>query len=71
VIRSLRTYALLALVAVVVGVLENVLFGADAPGTRQQVSVGFFFLAVAGIAGLVVVGIFAAVRRVRASEATR
>lgn len=65
--RSLRPYALIALAAVVVGVLENTLFGADSGGFRHQLSVFFFFLAVAGILALVVLAILALVRRTRTS----
>ena len=69
--RPLTPYALGALAAVVVGVLENLLFGSDSPGTRQTVSVGFFFLFVVGAVALLAVGVVAVVRRVCASEASR
>ena len=69
--RSLRPYALLALVAVVLGVVENTVFGSDGAGTRHTVSVAFFFLAVVGVVALLVVGGVAVARRVRASEASR
>ncbi|WP_375503805.1 hypothetical protein [uncultured Jatrophihabitans sp.] len=67
--RSLRTYALLALAAVVVGGLENAFFGADHGGAKHHISVGFFFLAVAGLLGLVAVGVAYLVRRVQTSRA--
>lgn len=69
--RSLRPYALLALAAVVLGVLENALFGSDGSSTQHAVSVAFFFLAVIGAVALLVVGGVAAVRQVRSAQASR
>lgn len=69
--RSLTPYALVAAIAVLAGVLENSFFGSDTGGTRHVVSVCFFLLAVVGAVGLLAVGGVAAVRRVRASSASR
>ena len=61
--RSLRPYVLAAVAAVVIGVLQNLFFGSDAPGTQHQVSVAFFFLAVEGVLALVALTVVALVRR--------
>jgi hypothetical protein len=62
---SLRPYVLLAAAAVVIGILENVFFGADSGGAKHDISVGFFLLAVLGLVALVVLGVVAVVRRAR------
>ncbi len=66
--RPIRPYALIALAAVVIGVLENLLFGADHGGLKHQLSVGFFFLAVAGVLALVALAAVVLVRRIRSSS---
>lgn len=69
---NLRPYAFIALAAAVLGIAENVLFGSDTTGTlRQQVSVGFFFLAVVGVVAMIALGALALTRRLRARAATR
>jgi hypothetical protein len=64
-VRPLRTYAVLAAVVLVVGALENALFGRDTPGTAHDVSILFFFAAVLALAVLVVLAVLALVRRLR------
>jgi hypothetical protein len=66
--RPLRPYLLIAIAAIVIGILENVFFGADHGGLKHHVSVGFFFLTVAGVLGVVAVGVVALTRRVRSSS---
>ncbi|WP_375478623.1 hypothetical protein [uncultured Jatrophihabitans sp.] len=66
--RSIRPYALLALAAVVIGILENVFFGADHGGAKHDVSVAFFLLAVVGGVALVALGVLALARRVRGAN---
>ena len=69
---ALRPYALIALAAVVLGIVENSLFGSDKAGTTaHDVSVGFFFLAVVGIVALVALGVVALIRRTGTRTATR
>ncbi len=68
--RPLRPYVLIAVAAVVIGILENAFFGADHGGLKHHVSVGFFFLAVAGILALVALAVVALVRRVRSPAAS-
>ncbi len=68
--RPLRPYVLIAVAAVVIGILENAFFGADHGGVKHHVSVGFFFLAVAGILALVALAVVALVRRVRSPAAS-
>jgi hypothetical protein len=67
--RPLRPYVLIALAAIVIGILENAFFGADHGGLKHHVSVGFFFLTVAGVLALIALGVVALVRRVRSSSA--
>lgn len=67
--RPLRPYVLIAICAVVIGILENVFFGADHGGLKHNVSVAFFFLTVAGVLALVALAIVALVRRIRSSSA--
>lgn len=64
---SLRLLALVGAAALVVGFLENTFFGADSGGAKHYVSVGFFFLALLGLAMLAVAGIAAVVRRIRSA----
>ena len=68
--RPLRPYVLIALAAVVIGILENVFFGADHGGLKHHVSVGFFFLAVAGVLTVIALAILGLVRRVRSPAVT-
>ena len=50
-----------------IGFLENMFFGADHGGFKHHLSVGFFFLAVLGLLGLVAIGVLTLVRRVRST----
>ncbi len=68
--RPLRPYALIALATVVVGTLENVFFGEDEGGLKHQISLGFFFLTVAGVLALIALVVVALVRRFRSSAAS-
>lgn len=68
--RPLRPYALSAVAAVIIGILENVLFGADHGEPKHDISVGFFFLLVAGVLTLVALAIVALVRRLNSSSAS-
>lgn len=63
--RPLRPFALASTAAVLIGIIENVFFGRDTPGTAHNISVGFFFLIVAGVVALLVTGAVALTRRVR------
>ena len=63
--RPLRLYAALAAAVLLVGVLENALFGRDNPGTAHDVSIGFFLASVLALAVLVALAVLALVRRVR------
>jgi hypothetical protein len=60
---NLRTAASLAAVVLVIGVLENALFGKDNPGTAHDVSIAFFLLAVLALVALVGIGVAGLVRR--------
>jgi hypothetical protein len=62
----LRTAAVVAAVVLVLGVLENSLFGKDNPGTAHDVSIAFFLLAVVALIALVGIGVAGLVRRQRA-----
>jgi len=53
-----------------IGILENVFFGADQGGLKQHISVGFFFLTVAGVLALVALAVVALVRRLHSSAAS-
>ncbi len=68
--RPLFPYTLTAVAAVIIGILENVFFGADEGGLKHQLSVGFFFLTVAGVLVLIALAVVALVRRIRASDAS-
>ena len=63
---SLRSALAVAVVLVVIGVLENALWGKDHPGTAHDISVAFFLVAVIGLAAIVVIGLTALVRTVGA-----
>ena len=63
--RPLRTYAYLAAAVLVVGILENALFGADSGGARHHISVAFFFASVLALVALVVLAVVGLVRRSR------
>lgn len=68
--RPLRPYAVIALAAVLVGILENVFFGVDHGGLKHHISVGFFFLAVAGVLTLLALTVVALARRHHSSTAS-
>jgi hypothetical protein len=59
----LRTAAAVAAVVLVIGVLENALFGKDDPGTAHDVSVAFFLLSVLALVALVGIGVTGLLRR--------
>ena len=61
----LRTAAAVAAVVLVLGILENSLFGRDTPGTAHDVSIAFFLIAVIALVALVATGIAGLVRRQR------
>ena len=63
--RPLRTYAYLAAAVLVVGILENALFGADFGGARHHISVAFFFASVLALVALVALAVVGLVRRSR------
>lgn len=66
--RSLRPAALIAMATVIIGILENVFFGADHGGAKHAISVGFFLLTLVGAATLLVIGVLALARRVLESR---
>lgn len=66
--QPLRPYALVALAAMIVGLLENVFFGADHGGIKHDIAVGFFLLLIIGAVALIAIGVVAITRRVRSSR---
>lgn len=61
----MRTGFWIALAVLVVGVLENVLFGSDAPGTAHDISIAFFLAQLIAAVALLVMLVLAVAGRMR------
>jgi hypothetical protein len=65
--RTLRPYAMIAVAAIIVGIIENALFGSDKAGTKHDISVAFFFLTVLSALALITIVALSLVGRARSS----